>query len=273
MFVVILAFVLLVFTFVVYLSVRDKLNYNWSLNQSKDIITKTQIQSLSELPLFNSNPQKNSKSKKYPLIDIVGCGGSGKSTLGKRLAKILQVPYIAGDKLYYHKNSNWTAKSEKHFRKDLEEILAKNTPKKRAPAPIDPQKQEKETVESPGARGFVLDGNYNKAKDIIWPRIDILIWLDMPFWIVVYRVFMRTFRRVIDKKPICNGNIETWRGALDFKKGMIARVCKVHWKYPKKIGDNLKEFPNVKLVRLRSPAECEKFVRDFEAMVSTLKKE
>jgi hypothetical protein len=45
-------------------------------------------------------------------------------------------------------------------------------------------------------------------------RVDLVVGLDYPRWFSLQRVFRRSVMRATDKKPICNGNTESFRAML-----------------------------------------------------------
>lgn len=42
------------------------------------------------------------------------------------------------------------------------------------------------------------------------PHAEVIVALDYPRWLSLARLLRRTWRRVRDSQPVCNGNIETW---------------------------------------------------------------
>jgi len=58
---------------------------------------------------------------------------------------------------------------------------------------------------------WVFDTAYGSFRDLVEPRADVIIGLDYPRWISLGRLLKRTVVRVIDRRPICNGNVETLR--------------------------------------------------------------
>lgn len=116
-------------------------------------------------------------------IVVTGTSGSGKTTLARTLAERLKLPYIELDALHWE--PNWRQADETTFRERIETALA-------------------------GKDGWVVDGNYSKARDLIWPRADTLIWLDFPAQIFLPRLMRRTLRRVITRENLWGtGNRET----------------------------------------------------------------
>ncbi len=107
-------------------------------------------------------------------INVVGTSGCGKSTVGKRLAEILSVPYIQLDELYW--KPNWAESTDEELFLKLEKALS-------------PEE-------------WVLDGNYNRTTSIKWKRAQIVVYLDLPFRIVLYRIIKRSFLRGIRNEEL-----------------------------------------------------------------------
>jgi adenylate kinase family enzyme len=98
---------------------------------------------------------------------VIGATGSGKSTLAERLADRLNLDFIELDALNW--KPGWVDSSNEELREKVEAAT-------RAP-------------------GWVLAGNYSKVRDIVWRRAEAVIWLDYPFFLVLGRLWMRTWRR------------------------------------------------------------------------------
>lgn len=58
---------------------------------------------------------------------------------------------------------------------------------------------------------WVFDTAYGTFRDLVEPWAEVLIGLDYPRWISLGRLLTRTFIRVLDHRPICNGNRESFR--------------------------------------------------------------
>jgi adenylate kinase family enzyme len=113
-------------------------------------------------------------------VSIVGPWGSGKSTLGPRLASSLGVPYVELDAIFHL--PNWTHPPTDEFRASMREIVASD--------------------------GWVIDGNHSTVRDLVWERADTVVWLDLPRSVAMRRVITRTLRRMITRERLWNGNRE-----------------------------------------------------------------
>ena len=57
-------------------------------------------------------------------------------------------------------------------------------------------------------RRWIVDGNYSKVRDIVWARAEAVIWLDLPFHVVLWRSLKRSLVRGLTGKELWNGNTE-----------------------------------------------------------------
>ena len=100
-------------------------------------------------------------------INVIGTSGSGKSTLSKRIAKKLDIPYIELDALFW--KSNWTESKDEEFFPKIEEAVS--------------------------GEDWVLDGNYSQTQHIKSKRTQMVVYLDLPFHVVLYRIASRSLIR------------------------------------------------------------------------------
>ncbi|MFF1385853.1 adenylate kinase [Arthrobacter sp. NPDC058288] len=56
---------------------------------------------------------------------------------------------------------------------------------------------------------WVLDSAYGVWRDTVVPRAELIVALDYPRWLSLFRLVRRSLRRVITRQPVCNGNVET----------------------------------------------------------------
>ncbi len=117
---------------------------------------------------------------------VYGTTGCGKSTLAARLAAARNLPYHAIDDLTWE--PNWTPVPLERQRELIADLVARDE--------------------------WVIDAGYGTWLDLVLPRVELIVSLDYPPPFIFFRLLRRTLLRVIDKKPICNGNRENWRQML-----------------------------------------------------------
>jgi len=105
-------------------------------------------------------------------INVVGTSGSGKSTFAKSIAKKFNAPYVQMDEIYW--KPNWKESCDEEFFSKVEEVVSTDR--------------------------WILDGNYKRTIPIKWKRVQMVVYLDLPFHVVLYRIIKRSFLRGIRKK-------------------------------------------------------------------------
>ena len=169
-------------------------------------------------------------------INVLGTAGSGKSTFSKRLVEKLNVPYIQMDELFW--KSNWTESSDEELFPKLEKALSSDD--------------------------WVLDGNYTRTIPIKWKRVQMVVYLDLPFHIVLYRVIKRSLIRGFKNEELWAGNRETIWKQFFTRDSIILWTLKMFYKDRERFEVNSKssEYLHIRFVRLRSMKEVEHFVTD-----------
>jgi adenylate kinase family enzyme len=164
-------------------------------------------------------------------IIITGTTGSGKTTLARQLAEQLAIPHIELDALYWE--PNWTPASTEVFRQRVAQALSGET--------------------------WVADGNYSSARDLIWGRAELLIWLDYPLLLILWRLLKRGIQRSIRKVELWHGNRDTLRGVFFSPNSLWLYALKTHFRrrkeYPAAFA--APEYAPLTVIHLRSPRATE----------------
>lgn len=121
-------------------------------------------------------------------VMVYGVTGSGKTTLAKQIAAKTGLPLIDVDEFTHAAGQKWVMVPDDEQRQIFTDFCA--------------------------AERWVIDTAYGKWIDVPLDRTQLIIGLDYPRWLSLGRLIHRTISRAIDKKPICNGNIESWRQVL-----------------------------------------------------------
>lgn len=176
-------------------------------------------------------------------IVVVGSSGSGKTTFARRLATALGVPHLEMDSVFHRHGLADEAHDE--FLPTLDEFT--------------------------DAARWVVDGNYTShgTRDVVWPKADTFVWLDLPRRTAMSRVVRRTLRRVLTREEIWPGVREPFSNLyrLDPHRNIVVwtwtRHAHVREKYEQALTDGSWEHATVH--RLRSEAEVKAYLGSFES--------
>ena len=169
-----------------------------------------------------------------PRILVHGTTGSGKTTLGKRIAGITGAPYVELDALHWE--PNWVEAPVHIFRNRVAEAIA-------GPA-------------------WVVDGNYSIVQDLTWASADAIIWLDYSIARIYWQLLKRTISRAVRREELWAGNREKLRMAFASRDSLFVWALKSHWKkrrvYPERLAEP--RYAHLRVTRIRSPRELERFL-------------
>ena len=166
-------------------------------------------------------------------VNVVGTSCSGKTTLARALAERLGLPYVEFDALFW--GPNWTEVPRPVFRERLRAALATDA--------------------------WVADGGYAIHRDITWQRVDTVVWLDYPLPTVLLRWARRTAKRIRSQEEFWpgTGNRESLGNAFR-RGGLLWWILRTHRGRRSRTLRQLAAAPDVRLVRLRSPAATERWL-------------
>ncbi|SNY50300.1 adenylate kinase [Paractinoplanes atraurantiacus] len=116
-------------------------------------------------------------------ILVYGVTGAGKSTLAARIGERLDIPYHSIDDLMWE--PGWVEVPDEIQRDRIREVCAADT--------------------------WVIDAAYQKWAEIVLPRVDLIVGLDMPRHVSYGRLVRRSLTRLVRRTEICNGNRESFR--------------------------------------------------------------
>jgi adenylate kinase family enzyme len=156
------------------------------------------------------------------------------TTLACELSRRIEAPHIELDALNW--GPNWTAASTDVFRAKAAEAVS-------------------------GER-WVIDGNYQAVRDLVWSRADCIVWLNYSFSLVLRRLLKRTARRVFLAEPCCNGNRESLRLTLSKDSILLWALTTYHRrrrKYPALLAE--REVAGTCIVEHKTPAETKTWLQ------------
>jgi hypothetical protein len=164
---------------------------------------------------------------------VVGSSGSGKTTLARSLAMRLGASFVELDAL--HHGPGWVPRAT--FVEDVDAAT-------RGPS-------------------WVVDGNYPSVRELLWSRADTVAWLDLPRWLVEWRVVRRSLGRWMASTELWNGNREpsplAWRDPEHPVRWSWTKHGEYRALYAARFADPA--WSRVVRVRLRTRAEVRAFSR------------
>ncbi|MGI0494446.1 AAA family ATPase [Alkalinema pantanalense CENA528] len=166
-------------------------------------------------------------------IAIVGTTGSGKTTLARRVAELLDLVHVELDGLQWE--PHWTPAEEATFRDRITQALSGDC--------------------------WVVDGNYSRVRDLIWQRADTIVFLDYSFWVVFWRLLGRTWRRSFYREELWNGNRENFQLSFLSSDSVLWWMVKTYRKrrceYP--LLFQRSDYAHLSVIHLTSPQQTEQW--------------
>ena len=164
------------------------------------------------------------------VLIVSSASGNGKTTLGRELARRLEVPFVEVDSLVH--GPNWVETPDDVLRRELAPIVA--------------------------SAGWVIDGAYErKLGDMVTSAADLVVWLDLPLWVWLPRLAGRTWRRWRGQEQLWNGNRESVRSAVWGRDSLFGYALRSHFRRRREWPDGLHA---TRLLRLRSRRAVERFL-------------
>lgn len=169
---------------------------------------------------------------------IASASGNGKTTIGRELARRLGVPFVELDALVH--GPGWVETPDDDLRRQLEPVLASD--------------------------GWVIDGTYRrKLGDLVLRSADTVVWLDLPIRVWLPRLIRRTWRRVRGREQLWNDNTESLASAVWGRESLFVWAFRTHFRRRREWP---RAFSDLRVIRLRTPAEVERFLREAGAPAS-----
>jgi adenylate kinase family enzyme len=159
---------------------------------------------------------------------VVGCSGAGKSTFGRRLAVVLDLPLVHLDQQFWR--PGWQKPDPQAWRDRVAALAADSA--------------------------WVMDGNYANTFDLRMPRADTLIWLDHPRSICLRRVLMRTLSQYGSVRADLPENCPE-----QFELAFLRYVWTFHKQQRPRIESGIKTFgSHLRVIALRNDRDTSSFL-------------
>lgn len=157
---------------------------------------------------------------------VAGTSGSGKTTLCTRVAEATGLPPTEIDALFH--GPGWTPR---------EEFV---------------------TVASALAASprWVVEWQYSAVRPLFLARCEVLVWLDLPVALVMWRLLRRTAWRRARRTELWNGNREgPLLGVLTERDHILRWGWRTRHTTAQRVRQACQERPELPVVRLRSPRQ------------------
>ena len=177
-------------------------------------------------------------------IHVIGNSSSGKSTLAARLAGALDAPLVELDAINWR--PGWVGLNA-----------------------TDPRELKRRIREATRGERWVVAGSYTRiSQEIFWPRLDTVVWLDLPLPLVVWRFLRRTWKRWRSGELIWGTNQERFWPHFMIWRGHDSLLVWIITQHGRKRRDMVAyqsdpRWAHIRFVRLRSAREVEEFARLF----------
>jgi adenylate kinase family enzyme len=167
-------------------------------------------------------------------VVIIGTSGAGKTVLSGRLAATLGVQNIELDALFWL--PGWQEPEDAEF-------------------------WAKVDAATDGEGGWVVDGNYSRVQDLVFARADTVVWLDLPMWTCLWRVFRRAVSRAHSGELMWGTNRERW-GKIVGPGSLTSWVITTHRSRRRRNEERFAEpqFAHLRVQRFRSSGEADRWV-------------
>ena len=179
-------------------------------------------------------------------IHVTGNSCSGKSTLAKQLAAALDVPRVELDALNWQ--PGWVSLADS-----------------------EPEELERRMTVATDGDAWVVSGSYmGFSRKVFWPRVETVVWLDLPRYRLIWRVLIRSWKRWRSKEGLWGRsyerfwpNLKVWNREDSLIWWIITQQRRKQQRMHALMGDPA--WNHITFIRLGSAAEIDAFGREMGA--------
>ena len=153
---------------------------------------------------------------------VIGASGAGKTAVARRVADRLALPFVASDHFYW--GPRWAPTTSEEVARLVAAVV--------------------------NAKFWVLDGNFDQQRRVVWPRADLIVWLDPSLTTIATNIIGRNVGWWARRKATWSGNTMSLRRAWSGVHHAIGSVDPKRRSYPVWLGEL-----GLCAVRLRSRRE------------------
>jgi len=175
----------------------------------------------------------NEKYRIGKKIVVVGPTGGGKTTFAVKLSQFVSIKHYELDSLFW--KPDWKESSPEEFREKINDITSQSE--------------------------WIVDRNYSRNQDLTIGRAETVIWLDSGKYISVYRVLIRSLKRIINKNPLWQENNETLLRLISPKVSIVVFAFQSHKKKKARYTGMFEsdKNKNLNVIRIKNKREENKF--------------
>lgn len=176
-------------------------------------------------------------------IIVVGANGSGKTTIAQNLSGFLGLPHVELDALQWE--PNWRGAPPEIFAQRVRDAVK--------------------------GSGWIVDGNYySQVNEIVWPLADTVIWLDLDFHIIFWRILCRTFKRYFHQEILWSGNKESLSSIFSPQNSIILWTIKSFSSKRRRYAELIQDwhYTHITFIHLKTPKEIQQFLQNLSALYS-----
>jgi adenylate kinase family enzyme len=175
-------------------------------------------------------------------IAIIGTSGSGKTTLAQQAAQILHIPHVELDALFW--KPNWQPSETWEFYDRVESATVGDA--------------------------WVVDGNYLRARLVVWERATTVVWLNYALPLILWRVTRRTITRSLFQEELWNGCRETLQKGFLSSDSIILWALRSHRLNQRRTLEWLAmpQYRHLGVVELTSPAEADAWLASLGSRIN-----
>lgn len=112
---------------------------------------------------------------------------------------------------------------------------------------------------------WIVEGNFSKLADVVWHRADVLVWLDFPLPLIVYRIVRRSLYQLTGHEDSPQARRLTWSKAFFHRRSLLRTAIRKYRtnrpRYALQVAETADR--GVQVVRLRNPREVRRWMTEL----------
>ena len=115
-----------------------------------------------------------------------------------------------------------------------------------------------------------MDGNYNRTRPIKWAEVDMVVWVDYPFWRTMWQALKRAIGRIWSGRELWpgTGNRERWTETFCSRNSILLWTVMTFRSNRRRYAADMRDraYEHIRFVRVRSDAEADRLIREMEGV-------